>query len=158
MGPGRRRELHRLFEAGVLLKGIDGILETAGGVLLQFMSLKALNAVLLFLTAHELSEDPGDLVARALYRAVHELSPETKSFAAAYLVAHGVVKVFLAVLLLRGKLWAYPTALWFLGAFTLYQIYRFALTYSPGQLALTILDLVVMLLIWLEYRARRGGG
>ena len=64
---------------------------------------------------------------------------------------------FLVAGLLRGKLWVYPAALWFLAAFAGYQSYRFALDHSLALLALTIVDLVVMWLIWREYRYRKTG-
>jgi len=66
-----------------------------------------------------------------------------------------LVKLFLVVFLLRGKLWAYLAALWFLGAFVPYQVYRIVLTHSVGLIALTVFDLVVMVLIWHEYHVRK---
>ena len=44
----------------------------------------------------------------------------------------------------------------FLAAFAGYQSYRFALDHSPALLALTIVDLVVMWLIWWEYRSLKA--
>jgi uncharacterized membrane protein len=49
---------------------------------------------------------------------------------------------------------AYLAALWFLGAFVPYQVYRIVLTHSLGLIALTVVDLVVMALIWHEYHVR----
>ena len=158
MGP---RTLHRLFGLGVALKGLDGVLEVLGGLMFLILGPANLNAVVLFLTAHEISEDPGDLIANALRHSVRHLSPDTTLFAAAYLTGHGLAKMLLAGGLLRGKLWAYPTALWFLAAFVGYQMYRFALGHSLALLALTVVDMVVMWLIWREYRhlrARRTAG
>ncbi len=151
-----RRNLHRLFEIGVLIKGADGVLEIIGGFLFWLLPQSALNTVVVSLTAHELSEDPGDRVANLLRHAVEGLSLDTRLFASAYLVVHGVVKVFLVTVLLRGKMWAYPTALAFLGAFVFYQFYRLVHTRSIGLLILTAFDLMVLSLIWLEYRRRAG--
>jgi len=58
--------------------------------------------------------------------------------------------------LLRGRPWAYPAALWFLGAFVLYQLYRLLLTGAPALGVLTAFDVAVMVLIWREYRFRVG--
>jgi uncharacterized membrane protein len=149
-----RGNVHRLFKIGVLIKGADGILEIIGGLLFLLLQQSALNTVTVFLTAHELSEDPGDWIANSLRHAVENLSLDTRLFASAYLVIHGLVKVFLVTGLLRGKMWAYPTALAFLGAFVFYQSYRFVHTHSIGLLILTAFDLVVVSLIWLEYRRR----
>jgi uncharacterized membrane protein len=87
--------VHRLFAVSVLIKGVDGVLETIGGILLMFVGPKALNSLVIFLTAHELSEDPDDWFAASLRSAVHNLSSDTKLFVSVYLVAHGLVKVFL---------------------------------------------------------------
>src|SRR2546430_2188050 len=150
-----RQYVHRLFAASVLIKGVDGVLETIGGILFMFVSPKALNTVVAFLTAHELSEDPDDWFATTLRHVVHNLSSDTKLFVSAYLVAHGFIKCFLVAGLLRKKLWAYPAALWFLGIFILYQLYRFSHTHSLGLLALSAFDVFVASLVWLEYRSQK---
>src|SRR5262245_36197309 len=56
----REQALYRLFELGVWVKGIDGILEICGGVLLLLTSPAALNRLVMMLTQHELVEDPQD--------------------------------------------------------------------------------------------------
>ncbi len=54
--------------------------------------------------------------------------------------------------LLRQRLWAFPLALSVLTIFVAYQLHRFGRTHSTVPLALTVLDMVVMILIWREYR------
>jgi len=46
-------------------------------------------------------------------------------------------------------------ALWFLGIFILYQLYRFSHTHSLGLLVLSAFDLFVASLVWREYRAQK---
>src|SRR5436305_1407350 len=116
-----QQQVHRLFAAGVLIKGVDGVLETIGGILFMFVSPKALNSLVIFFTAHELSEDPDDWFATSLRHAFINLSSDTNFFVSAYLLAHRLVKVFLAAVLLRENLWAYPAAFCFLVIFILYQ-------------------------------------
>ncbi|HVB31895.1 MAG TPA: DUF2127 domain-containing protein [Gemmatimonadaceae bacterium] len=146
--------LHRLFDLGVILKGIDGVLEVIGGAVIAAAGPRTLNAAVLFLTAHELSEDPHDVVANLLRHGVAQLSSNTTLFASAYLVGHGVVKLILVAGLLRERRWAFPAALWFMGAFVVYEGYRIALTRSPALMVLTAVDLGVLVLIWREYRWR----
>ena len=57
--------------------------------------------------------------------------------------------------LLRNKLWAYPASLVVLGLFIVYQLYRFSDTHGAGLIILTAFDVVVMGLIWHEYRLVR---
>lgn len=79
----------------------------------------------------------------------------SKEFYAFYLLSHGLIKLLLVVGLLRGKLWSYPASLVALGAFMVYQVYRWSYTHSPGLLVLTVFDAVVMVLIWHEWRVVR---
>jgi uncharacterized membrane protein len=55
-----RRHVHRLFAVSILIKGVDGVLETIGGILLLLVSPKALNSLVISFTALELSEDPDE--------------------------------------------------------------------------------------------------
>ncbi len=55
--------LDRTFHVSLLLKGLDGTLELIGGVLLLVVSSSRLDSLIQFLTQHELSEDPKDLIA-----------------------------------------------------------------------------------------------
>lgn len=148
--------LHRLFLFAVIIKGLDGLLEFTSGILLLLVSRADLNNVVLNLTAPELAEDPDDLIANFLRHAVHHLSVNTKYFASIYILVHGAVKISLMAGLLRGKLWVYRPALFILVIFVLYQIYRFSHTNSLALLAFTVLDVLIIVLIFFEYRSRRA--
>ncbi len=58
-----RKIEHALFLLSVWIKGLAGLLETIGGFLLIFIPHTRLNALVVFLTAPELTEDPTDLIA-----------------------------------------------------------------------------------------------
>ena len=146
--------LHRLFQMAVVVKGIDGVLEFIGGVLLVFVSPAALHHLVIALTQHELAEEPDDWLVMMLRRLADGLSVETRHFASAYLIGHGILKIFLAASLLRERLWAFPLALFVLAIFVTYQLHRFSRTHSTVLLGLTVLDAAVMVLIWREYRSR----
>ena len=152
-----RKIEHTFFLLSVWSKGIAGLIETIGGLLLLVIPHTRLNALVVFLTAPELAEDPTDRVATLLQRMVHELAADTKLFASGYLILHGIIKVFLVVGLLRRRLWSYPLSLWFLAGFIAYQAYRFFFTHSLWMIALTIVDLIVAFLIWRAYQARKQG-
>lgn len=151
----REKILHRLFLLSAWIKGGAGILETLAGVPFFFIAPTTIEAFVVSLTAPELSEDPNDLIATTVGRSVHQLSPDAVFFTGAYLVIHGLIKIFLVAGLLRGRLWAYPLSLWFLAAFVVYQIYRCTHTHAVGLILLTVIDLVVAYLIWHEYQSRR---
>src|SRR5437899_7352492 len=142
-----RKIEHMFFLLSVWSKGVAGFLETIGGLLLLFIPQTGLNALVVFLTAPELAEDPTDRIATLLQRIVHELAADTKIFVSGYLIIHGVIKVFLVVGLLGRRRWSYSLSLWFLSAFIAYQMYRFLFTHSLWLIGLTVLDLIVAFLI-----------
>ncbi|HEV2751968.1 MAG TPA: DUF2127 domain-containing protein [Gemmatimonadales bacterium] len=154
----RRREriVHLLFEIGVIAKGIDGVLEIVGGVLLLLISPTQLHYIARILTQHELSEDPHDIVANYILHSSQGLSAGVKLFGAIYLLWHGVVKGGLVTALLLKRRWAYPTAIVAFLLFLVYQLYRYSHTSAPELLLLSVLDVVVILLTWFEYRRLRA--
>jgi uncharacterized membrane protein len=149
--------LDKTFKIGLVLKGLDGILEVAGGILLLFVSPHAIEHIVRVLTAHELSEDPHDLIARHLLHSTSHLSTGITLFGAIYLLSHGIAKIVLVALVLRDKLWAYPWLIALLLAFIAYQIYRItAVNFSVWLTALTVFDAALAWLTWREYQSRRA--
>lgn len=147
--------LDRAFEVGIILKGLDGVLEVIGGLLLLLLSPATINQVARTLTQHELSGDPHDFLATHILRYAGELTGGAVLFGAAYLLSHGVVKIFLVAALLRNQIWAYPWMIVFLVVFILYQVYRMTFAFSIGLLGLTIFDIAVVWLTYREYMKQR---
>jgi uncharacterized membrane protein len=150
--------LDRVFRVSLTLKGLDGVLELVGGVLLLIVSPSQIGALGRLLTQHELIEDPGDVVANTVLHFTGSLSVSASLFGAVYLLLHGAVKVVLVWAVLRDKLWAYPWMIAFLIAFIAYQTYQILLSFSWGLLLLTAFDIFIVWLTWREYgihRARR---
>ena len=143
---------HKSFEIGILIKAIDGILEMIGGILLIFLNPYKLNNLLVWLTQHELSEDPRDVVANFMIRLGSKFTISTQYFGVFYLTSHGIVKLILIILLWKRKPWAYPLTIVSLILFIIYQMYRFTLQPSSGLIILTIFDIVMIILTFIEYR------
>jgi uncharacterized membrane protein len=151
------RSLDRTFRISVTLKGLDGALETIGGLVLLFVRPATINQLARTLTQHELSQDPHDVIARHLLRSAGHLTHGTTVFAAVYLLSHGLAKVVLVVAVLREQLWAYPGMIALLGAFIAYQLYRLTVVrLTLGLSLLTVFDAFVVWLTWREYQARRS--
>jgi uncharacterized membrane protein len=148
--------LDRTFAVGIILKGLDGVLEVVGGLLLLVVSPATIDRITRALTQHELSEDPHDFLGTHLLHAAGSLTGSSVRFGAAYLISHGVVKIVLVAALLKNKLWAYPWMIAFLIAFIVYQIYRMTFAFSIGLLALTVFDLFVAWLTYREYGKQRA--
>jgi len=144
--------LDRIFEIGIILKGLDGVLEAIGGLLLLVVTPATINRLTVALTQHELSQDPNDFIANHLLRYAHGLTGSAVTFAAVYLLLHGLIKIVLVAALLRNKVWAYPWMIAFLLIFIGYQLYRIVLEPTFGLSALTIFDAFIVWLTWREWR------
>ncbi|HLZ46642.1 MAG TPA: DUF2127 domain-containing protein [Gemmatimonadales bacterium] len=151
-----RSKIHAAFAIGVILKGLNGLIELIAGTLLLLFPPSAIQRFVVGLTHDELSKDPRDFVASHLLAAAH-LSKNAQLFGAIYLLSHGLIKGLLVYALLRRKLWAYPWAIGVFAAFAVYQTYRYYVRPSAWLIALTVLDLFVIALTWAEWhRLRRS--
>ncbi|MGH9733602.1 MAG: DUF2127 domain-containing protein [Candidatus Acidiferrales bacterium] len=142
-----------LFRVSILLKGLNAVLEIAGGIALLFISPRLIAHWIELLTRGEFAEGRRDFVSNYLHHAATHISPGSQHFVVAYLLAHGIVKLFLVIALLKNKLWGYPAAIVVFSGFIGYQVYLLALYGGSGLVALTIFDVIVIFLIWFEYRA-----
>src|SRR5258708_197245 len=133
--PPRDPPLSSTFRASLLLKGADAVLEVVGGVLMLVVSPAGVSRLIVALTQHELSEDPADFIAVHLQKAVSHFG-SSRSFAAAYLLSHGLGKIILVAAIFRGRLWAYPGMIVLLLLFIAYQIFRMSNVFTVGMLAL----------------------
>jgi uncharacterized membrane protein len=150
-----RNWLDRLFEIGIIGKGIDGAAELVGGLLLLLMTPSRIHHLVASLTQGELSEDPHDVIASYLLHTANGLTGQAVLFGAIYLLAHGTIKVILVIALLLNRLWAYPWMILVLVVFIGYQLYRIVLNPTAGLIAITVFDAVVLALTWREYRQQR---
>ena len=146
LGPVKEKQIHRLFQISIALKGVHALIEILGGVVLYFFST---DTILRWLY-REAAESDGFIA-----RFARTFSSSEQHFYAFYLVSHGVVNMVLVIGLLLQKLWAYPATFAMLSLFIAYQLYRYSYTQDIGLLAITALDLIVMALAWHEYRLIR---
>lgn len=154
--PGRRLEL--VYRAGIVLKGVDGLVELAAGLALWLVP--TLPATLLAPLERTDADDRATriLIAQWAGRLDSDLASGPHLFVVTFLLAHGLVKIVLVFCLLREYPWVYPYALAVLGLFAAYQLYAVVLTPGIGLAVLMLLDLVIIWLVWREWtvlRARR---
>ncbi len=145
---GREKQIREIFRFSVFLKAANAILETIGGGLLLSGSLIGW---VRGLVEQQIAQDPGDFASSFLQHILPYLSSHAQFFAAWYLLSHGVIKLFLAIGLLRNQLWAYPSAIAVFVFFVVYQVYRYTYTHSPLLLLITFFDVLVIGLTWHEY-------
>ena len=143
---------HRFFEVSVILKALNGVIEMLIGVSVFFITKETLTQFVAFIARVELSEDPGDLLASYLVKAVEHYTFTSQMYISVYLLTHGILKVALVYCLLKKYLWAYPTAIVVFGLFGGYQIFAYIHTPNPSLLFLTLLDVFIMVVTYVEYR------
>jgi len=156
-GERRRRTavLHAGFEVGIVLKGLNAVLEIVGGLVLEFVRPAAIGTFLGLLTQQELARNSRDLLASILLAADEHYSTSAQHFGAMYLLFHGWVKIVLALLLWRRLTWAYPLVVSALALFILFQTIRWASTHSVLLAAFTVLDAAMIWLTIVEYKRTR---
>lgn len=148
--------LDKAYEIGILIKGIDGILELLGGALVLLLNPHTVTSITNFLTQDALQENPHNIIATHVLKLGNHLAGGHNLFAAAFLLTHGLVKVVLVTCLLLNKLWAYPWALGVLGLFLVYQAYLLVTKPTFGMAFLTVLDIVIIGLIYREWQQVRA--
>lgn len=143
---------HRFFEVSVILKALNGVMEILIGVSVFFITKETLTQFVAFVARVELSEDPGDLLANYLVKAVEHYTFTSQMYISVYLLTHGILKVALVYCLLKKYLWAYPTAIVIFGLFGVYQVFAYVHTPNPSLIMLTLLDVFIMVVTYIEYR------
>lgn len=151
----KEKSIHELFEISVILKGIHAVIEIVGGFFLLFVSTQTIAAFFVRLAEDGLAEDSQDTISNTLLFVAHQISIGSSSFAAFYLLSHGIIKIFLVIGLLRNKLWAYPMSIAVLILFVTYQMYRYMHTHSIFLVLLSIFDVILIGLVAHEYRLVR---
>lgn len=141
----------KAFRTTLYFKGLIGILETIGGILLLVVNPDQINRLANWLTEADLSRDPHDFIASHILKTAHDLTGASLVFGALYLLSHGIVKIVLVIEVLRDRLWAYSALIAVTAVFVVYQVYRLSDHLTFGLSALTILDLAIIYLTWREY-------
>lgn len=145
--------LDKVFEGGIILKGLTGLAEFITGFVLLFVSPAQIQSFVTLITQRELIEDPHDKIANLLVSATSHISSGGRTFLIVYLWLHAAIKLIAVIGILKNQMWAYPFSLIALGALMLYQIYTILFVkVSIGMILLTIFDIFILLLIWREYK------
>lgn len=143
------RWFHDAFLLAVVLKGLGGVIEIAAGCILVFTD--EFSDIAFFLARNQLIQDPEDHLASHL-RQFASLSHEAFVFAGAYLIAHGLLKLFISGALWRNYAWAYPVAIVFLLLFIFYEVVRIAQTDFLPLICLAVFDIIMLSLVAHEYK------
>ncbi|HKT56822.1 MAG TPA: DUF2127 domain-containing protein [Microbacterium sp.] len=154
--PRREAVLDWTFLIGVLLKGVDGLVELVVGIPLLFVTPDQISGLARALTAGELAEDPNDFWANLLLRETAKFSHAGLALGGAFLLVHGVVKLAIVIALLLGSRRIYPWAAGALALLAILQIVDLVLKFSIGVLLLCVFDVIIIVLTVREWREGRS--
>lgn len=151
----RDRAVDVSFLVGVALKVLNAVWDLSAGIPLLFIGPDRLADWTQTLAGGVLAQDPDNLLATYAVGATSHLTSASLSYAAAYFLVHGCVKVAVLIALVRGSQRMYPWVIGALGALLIYQLVDFAFSHSAMMLTLSLLDVVVIWLTWREWRHGR---
>lgn len=144
------------FDFLLILKSIFAVGEIVSGFALFFIKPIWVKHLVQRFTAAELHEDPRDLIANLLVSMAHNFTTTAAILAAIYLLGHGIIKLITLILLWKKILWAYPLSILIFIGFMIYQVIDIATTHSIFMILVTLLDVVLIALTWMEWRRMRG--
>jgi uncharacterized membrane protein len=145
-----KTSLDRVFHISVFIKGIDGVLETMGALILLFVPLSKIQG-LGSLTVYELQQDNHAFIANAVIHLNGLLTPNVAVISALYLLVHGTIKLVLAVALFKNLYRLYPYAIGLLLISICYQSYRIGVDRSLVLTVLTLFDIFIVGMTYLEW-------
>ncbi|HWT33234.1 MAG TPA: DUF2127 domain-containing protein [Microbacterium sp.] len=154
--PRREAVLDWTFLIGVLLKGVDGLVEFVVGIPLLFVTADQVTGLVRQLTSGELSQDPTDFWANLLLREAAKADHASLAVGGVFLIVHGAVKLAIVIALLLGSRRVYPWAAAALAVLAVLQIVDLVLKFSIGVLLLCVLDVAIIALTLREWREGRS--
>ena len=146
--------IYELFKWSLLIKGVISLGEVVVGIGLLLVPWSVVASFIAWLRTYAQNGANQALMAHLL-KELSGFTQATVVFVAFYFLIRGVVKLGLIWQLLHNRYWAYPASLAVMGIFVLYQLYQL---YTGGSLLivmLTLFDIIVLGLIWHEYRIVR---
>ena len=146
---------HDVFDIVVVLKGLNGLAEIVIGMTLLLVKAGTIMEWVQWLTQSELLQDPHDLLATSLEHWAMNFGHDAQVFAGFYLLAHGVVKLTLAVLLFKERPWVFPLALVLFTALVAFSLHHLSFHWSWVLTGFIAFDLITIGIIAREWRAVR---
>ena len=142
----------RLFTIGMRWRIGYGCLRILFGLALLKLVNTPLLEVITNLMRHELVEDPKDVLYTFISSILTNHPLYVTYFLALYFIFWGVIDVVLSYNLIKHRLWAFPASFILIGLFVMYEATRFSYTYSFILLGVIFIDIIILWLIWREYR------
>jgi uncharacterized membrane protein len=146
---------HRAYLVAIGIKGLDGAVELLLGGVVAILGAQRFSAWLIAWSAPEIAGNPENPVMHFVRHSADNLAHASTAFVIVYLLAHGVLKLGIAINLLRGKSWIYPVAVAILAGFIAFMSFRLSHHWSAWLFAFALFDVVTLALVINEWRSPR---
>lgn len=155
--PPMRALTHLAYLVTILFKGFVGLLEFCGGLVIALTGPQQLYAFVLSYPVPELYDRGHTHAADLVSQGAALLAGSPTTFIIIYLLVHGVLKMAITLVLLRGRgQWVFPFAATILAGFIAYMSYELAGEWSNWILALALFDSFTLALVLNEWRNWKG--
>jgi uncharacterized membrane protein len=153
MAAQKRSLAHLAYVVTVALKGFDGGLETLAGLVVWITGPQRLYRWAVRITAPELYDGEHVRAVHAIRRGAEHLATTGAHFVVFYLLVHGILKLGLAIVLLRGGgRWIFPVGTLILTAFIAFMSHRLSQQWSNWLLGFALFDALTLALVLNEWR------
>ena len=144
---------HIAYCVTVAIKGFDGGMETLAGLVIWITGPQRLYRWVVRITAPELFDGKHERAVHAIRNGAEHLAITGGHFVVFYLLVHGVLKLGLAVTLLRGGgRWIFPVGTLILLGFIGFMSYRLSQEFSGWLLGFALFDALTLALVLNEWR------
>jgi uncharacterized membrane protein len=153
MAAEKSSPFHLAYIATLTVKGFDGALETLAGLVIFLTGPQRIYRWVVRITAPELYDGSHVAAVHAIRRGAEHLATTGAHFVEFYLVLHGLLKLGLVMVLLRGGgRWIFPVGTLILVGFIAYMGWRLHEQWSDWLLGFALFDLLTLGLVLSEWR------
>src|SRR5256885_16831926 len=148
--------MHFAFIGAITIKGIDGFIEFVAGIVLAVVGSQQVYDFAIWATAPEIARHPESHAVHAIRHGAYGLTHTSQRFVIVYLIAHGVLKLGLAINLFIEHMWIFPASAAVLLGFIAFMSARLMAHWSPWLFAFALFDAMTLALVLNEWRVRAG--
>jgi len=152
MGNDKPSPVHLAYLGTLAVKGFDGAVETVAGLVIFLTGPQRIYRWVVRITAPELYDSSHVAAVHAIRRGAEHLATTGAHFVEFYLVVHGLLKLALVLVLLRGGgRWIFPVGALILVGFIGYMSWRLNQHWSDWLLGFALFDALTLALVLNEW-------
>lgn len=153
MADQKRSPIDLAYLATLTIKGFDGAIEILSGLVILATGPQRIYRWVVRVTAPELYDGSHVAAVHAIRRGAEHMASTGAHFVEFYLVVHGLLKLALVTVLLRGGgRWIFPVGTLILLGFISYMGWRLNERWSNWLLGFALFDVLTLTLVLIEWR------